>query len=100
MQLERNDTMRKIVMLLLVVIISSTALIMNKGTNIKKVEDNKSQNEQIACLNNLCLKFSTKKYFIAWFYPKKFSCRIYNTEKWIKSYLFWIKINFLLNYMF
>ena len=31
----------------------------------KKVEDNKSQNEQIACLNNLCLKFSTKKYFIA-----------------------------------
>ena len=39
--------MRKIVMLLLVVIISSTALIMNKGTNIKKVEDNKSTNKQI-----------------------------------------------------
>ena len=33
--------MRKIVMLLLVVIISGTALIMNKETNIKKVEDNK-----------------------------------------------------------
>ena len=26
---------------------------------------NKSLNEQITCLNNLCLKFSTKKYFIA-----------------------------------
>ncbi len=39
--------MRKIVMLLLVVIISSGALIMNKGTNIKKVEDNKSTNKQI-----------------------------------------------------
>lgn len=31
----------------------------------KKVEDNKSKNDQILCVNNLCLKFSTKKYFIA-----------------------------------
>lgn len=39
--------MRKIVMLLLIVIISGTALIMNKETNIKKVEDNKSATKQI-----------------------------------------------------
>ena len=31
----------------------------------KVVEENKSQNEHILCPNNLCLKFSTKKYFIA-----------------------------------
>lgn len=39
--------MRKIVMLLLVVIISGIALIMNKETNIKRVEDNKSTTKQI-----------------------------------------------------
>lgn len=31
----------------------------------KRLEENKSKNEQILFLNNLCLKFSTKKYFIA-----------------------------------
>ena len=68
MQLERNDTMRKIVMLLLVVIISGAALIMNKGTNIKKVEDNKSINKQIrltlSAFINIIFKTELKLIFL------------------------------------